>query len=317
MKAQITTMPVNAISPAQGHLTQLKQQGHLYRAAGQVTVDPEGIKALNQVKGSTQRVLGTGVAGEQAREASSTLINIERISRLSEGDINAVNLKAAVDLGQRVVADGEMQELLGRIGTPLAALASAEGFSNSLERTLNSPTPHNMKSLLGSTRGVTSSASQISLMLAEHAGEAGTILVRGSQTLNKISPVVNTGIAVMDVAIAGSDIKTFWEDSSAKNGAKMTLGLVAAGASVLNVAKLPIFGINAAIVAVVADVAKLGLDINWGKVGRGAQDLVHSKAVAASQKMQAGLSRPQPSLSGTPVSGVIGANTAMVGLRQH
>lgn len=310
-------MPLNAISPAQGHLTQLRQDGLLYRSTAKVEVDPDGIKALNQVKGSTQRVLGTGIAGEQVKEATSTLANIERISRLSEGDINAVNLKAAVDLGQQVVGDGQMQQLLGRIGTPLAALASAEGFSNSLERTLDNPTPHNMKSLLGSTRGITSSATQISLMLAEHTGSAGSILVRGSQTLNKISPVVNTGIAVMDVAIAGSDIKTFWEDSSLKNGAKMTLGLVAAGASVLHLAKLPVFGVNAAIVAVVADVAKLGLDIDWAKVGKGAQGIVHSKAVEASQAMQAQISNPKPVVSGSIHFGAIGASTPMLGLANN
>jgi len=268
------------ISPAYGHFTQLQQQGTLSSRSGvPIEIKAEEVKALNQVKNSTRQVLATGVAGSDAQQLNTTLIQIEQISRLSEGDVNAVNLRAVVDLGSRVT-QGDLQQFLGTVGTPLAALASVEGFSNTFERSLADPSARNLKSLLGSTRNVSTSVGQLSLVLAEHAGSAGSLLARGGQALGRIRPVVNVGIAGMDIVLAGKDIQSFWQDPSGKNLAKMGLGLVAASASVLNAAQIPVLGNKAAMVAVLADVAKIGLDVNWGAVATG----VHSSAQSLAQR---------------------------------
>ena len=58
-------------------------------------------QALVDVRTTTQKLFSTGIAGDDAKDATATLGNIEKVSSLSQGDINAVNLKAAADLGYK------------------------------------------------------------------------------------------------------------------------------------------------------------------------------------------------------------------------
>lgn len=267
-------------------------------------------KALNDARNTTTRILATGVAGEGAQEATSILANADKISRLSQGDINAVNLKAAVDVGAKFT-QGEVQELLGTVATPLSAVVSVESLGRTIDTTLKDPNADNVKVLVKTTQSATTAFSQLSSLIVNYGDDAINVLANNSSTisslmakglssqtagvvrtgletsgkvLGRISTGLNIGVAALDVVIAGRDIKNFWEDPTGKSFTKMGLGLVAAGASILAAAKLPGLSTKASMVAALADIGKVGVDVNWGGVYQGAKTGVTS---FASDKYQA------------------------------
>jgi hypothetical protein len=259
-------------------LTNLHKSGALFQPVKNIKpLSAEEQKALNQARSTTQSVLSSGIAGGEAKDAVSTVLKIEQISKLSQGDVNAANLKAAVDLGEQLTR-GRIQEALGNVSAPLGAVASVQSLSTNLNKSFEDPSPQNLKGVLSSTRGATSSVGKLSKIMAEHAGQAGSILARGGQTLGRVSSVLNVGIATMDVAIAGQDIYKFWQDPNLKSFAKMGLGVVAASASVIAAAKIPGMGTQAIVVATLADAGKVGLDVDWQSVYNGVSTTVVSTA---------------------------------------
>jgi hypothetical protein len=268
-------------------ITTYSELTRLHRSGGLLTVNSvkpslsaEEQKALDEAKSTTRKVLSSGIAGEDAQSATGTVAKIEQISRLSQGDVNATNLKAAVDIGEQLTR-GEVQQLLGSVSAPLGAVASVESLSNSIDKTLENPNPQNLKALFSSSVGATTSVGQLGQLVARHTGEAGLLIGRSTQALGKVSSVLTVGVAAMDLAIAGQDVKRFWDAPDAKNFAKMGLGMVAAGASVMAAAKIPGVGTKALVVATLADAGKMSLDVNWEKVYQGGR--VAATAMAREQ----------------------------------
>ncbi|PIQ28836.1 hypothetical protein COW36_09710 [bacterium (Candidatus Blackallbacteria) CG17_big_fil_post_rev_8_21_14_2_50_48_46] len=281
-------------------LTRLHRSGELLKpTVSEKKLSETDLKALQEAKATTTKVLSSGIAGDDAKSATSTVAKIEQISRLSQGDVNAVNLKAAVDIGEQLTR-GQVQQVLGNVSAPLGAIASVETFSNSLDQSLKNPNPQNLKTLMNSTKGATSSVGQISKLLVEHTGEAGRLLARGSQTLGKVSSVLNVGIAAMDLAIAGQDIHHFWQDPNLKSFTKMGLGMVAASASVISAAKVPGIGGKAMLVAALADAGKMSLDVDWGTVTKSVGTAVVDFSTQQAQKMKQDLLESRLPSSGDP-----------------
>ncbi|MBT9544218.1 MAG: hypothetical protein IV090_02380 [Candidatus Sericytochromatia bacterium] len=265
-------------------LTQLHRSGALFQPVKNLQALPEdNLKALNEAKAATQKVLSSGVAGSDAQDALGTVAKIEQISRLSKGDVNAANLKAAVDLGEQLTR-GQVQQVLGNVSAPLGAVVSVQSFGSNLDKSLDNPNPENLKGLINSTKGATTSVGTLSKLLAEHVGQAGTVLTRGSQALSHVGSVLNIGVAAMDVAIAGKDIHNFWVDPNLKSFTKMGLGLVAASASVIVAAKVPGLGTQAVVVAALADAGKMGVDVNWKAVYNGVSTTVTTTAQSQMQQ---------------------------------
>lgn len=249
----------------------------------------ENAQALADAGNATRRILASGVAGDVAQDATSALGNIEKVSRLADGDVNAVNLKAAVDLGAKLT-QGEFQEALGRVAAPLSAVVSVEALGSRIEATKKDPTVQNVKSLVSTTRDATTAFSVLGKLVVENSGSVATFASRisgdlgqavarglgssaagsvkagisgGSRVLGQIGAGLSIGVAAMDVVIAGTDIRNYWNDPSGKNLARMGFGVVAAGASVLAATRIPGLSTPAAIVAALADVSKFGVDVNW------------------------------------------------------
>lgn len=264
--------------------TRLQQQGLLLSqgrrlplvngAAQQKPVlEPAQEKALNQIKSGTQRLLGSGIVGDDLQRVSRHSQMLERSLKLGRGEIKAANIKAALDLGQELVADEAIREGLGQIESPFTAVISVQGLQRSIQDVGENPNPHNLKRLMSSTRGVATSVGEISALVIEHApelgGEVAKVFARGSsQFMGRIGPALNLGIATMDVALAGQDIYDFWRRPNLKNLAHMSLGTIAASASVLKVA-VPALQTPATVVATLADLGKLGLDLDWKAAGQG------------------------------------------------
>lgn len=257
-------------------------------------------KAMIDAQNTARKVLGSGVAGSQAQDANATLGNIEKVSNLVEGDVNAVNLKAAVDLGQQF-AQGEVQQALGRVAAPLGAVVSVEALGSKIEAVKKDPNAQNIKGVIATTRDASTAFSVIGTMLVEHSdtvvevagrlsddvakvmarglGSSAATTVKagitgGSKVLGRVATGLSVGVAALDVVIAGSDIKTYWNNPNTKTFAKMGLGIVAAGASVLAATHIPGLSTPATIVAALADVGKASVDVDWGHVVTGAKTSV-------------------------------------------
>lgn len=275
------------ITPAYAQFTQLRQSGSLWHAPARPLKEHER-DALNKVKSGTHSILGTGLVGADAQEINRTLLQLEKLDQLSQGKISAINLKAALDLGQQL-SQGPVHEVLQDVGTPLTAAISLQALGSSLDRTLKDPTPDNMKGLMTTTRGATATVGQLSQALASvaanHGFEAGSLLARGSQVIGQVTPALNIGIATLDLVLAGRDIQAYWQRPSEKNAARMGLGVVAAGASVLR-AGMPALGTTATIVATLADVGKLSLDLDWNAVLSGGQAALGNLTASGQKKLQ-------------------------------
>lgn len=265
-------------------LTRLHQTGALFQTAPvRPSLAETDRQALEAAQATARKVLSTGVAGDKAQQATATVAKLEQLSQLSQGDVNAVTLKAAVDLGEQFTR-GEVQQVLSTFSAPLGTIVSVENLSTSIDKTLEKPNPQNLKTLMNSTVGATTSVGQLSQLIAKHTGEAGRLLARGSQSLGQLNSVLSVGVAAMDVAIAGQDIQRFWQDPNLKSFSKMGLGLVAASASVLSAAKVPGLGTKALVVAALADAGKMAVDVDWGAVYQGVTGTV--SAVAQSQAVR-------------------------------
>lgn len=308
------------------HFSQLSQQ-QLLGTAQRVSVSPDSQKALADAKSTTQKLLATGAVGEAAKQVNGTVLNVEKVSKLASGDVNAVNLKAAVDLGE-IVTRGQVQEVLGTVAAPLGAVAAVELMTGRVDATIKDPTADNVKLLLKTSEGAAKSFSTLSKLLVENSGtvvslagkvsddlgrlvgkavgsSAGTVVKTGLTTsqrvLGGLGSALNVGIAGLDIYIAGTDIKRFWDDPNAKNFTKMGLGLVAATGSVIAASKIPGLSGKAALVAALADVGKVGVDVDWGGVYDGVKTKTVEFAADQSSKFKQDILVSQvPSLSRLP-----------------
>jgi hypothetical protein len=116
---------------------------------------------------------------------------------------------------------------------------------------------------------------------APATGLVRTGLHTTSQTLGKVSQGLTVGVAAMDVWIGVQDVHDFMTDPSMKNFLRAGLGTLAAGASMASVAKLPVLGVSASLVATLADVGKVGLDVNWGVLYQGAAERYKQEVLAS------------------------------------
>lgn len=253
---------------------------------------------LKKVKSGTQKVLDSGLAGEGGKAINSTVNNVQKVARLADGDINAVNIKAAVDLGEQVTR-GRIQEALGTVATPLGAVISAELMAERINTTVKDPNADNVKLLLKTGEGAARNFSNLSKFLISNSDKlvsftgkysddlagflakglgskaAGAVKVSltGSQrVLGHVGTALGVGVAGLDLYIAGRDVKIYWDDPTGKNMGKMGIGIVTAAASVLAAAKIPGVSSKAAVVATLGDVAKLSVDVDWVSVYQGAKE---------------------------------------------
>lgn len=249
--------------------------------------DPEK-NALNQIKSGSHKLLGVGLVGTPLQEANSTFLRFEKVDRLAKGEFNAVNLQAAFDLSQEF-SQGEVQQVLGQVSAPLATVVSIQSLGSSIQKTLENPNAGNVKGLITTTRGATTTVGHLSGVLAEvgveYGLDAGKFLARGSQFLGRITPTLNKGIAVMDIILAAQDVRHYWQDPSGKNVMRMGLGMVAAGASIVR-ATNPALGTTATIVAALADVGKLGLDVDWQAAATGGRQLAKSVLQSGQERVR-------------------------------
>lgn len=290
------------MTPTYSEFTRLQQTGALLGIKPvQSSLENSERVALEAVQATARKVLSTGIAGDEAKQATATLSRLEQVSRLSQGDMNAVTLKAAIDLGMQF-SQGQVQQVLGTMSTPLGAVVSVQNLTTSLDKTLEQPSPQHVKALIHATAGATASMGQLSKLLSEHAGQVGRLLARGSQTLGKVNSAFSVGFAAMDVAIAGQDVVRFWRDPHLKSFAKMGLGLVAASASVLSAVKLPSLGGKAVMIAALADAGKMAFDVDWGSAYQGMRTSVTALTQDQAARFKQELLQSRLPASGHPLN---------------
>lgn len=253
---------------------------------------------IGKVKKGTHKALSSGIAGEGGKAINNTVLNVEKVARLADGDVNAINIKAAVDLGEQVTR-GRIQQALGTVATPLGAVVSAELMADRINDTVKDPNADNVKLLLKTGEGAARNFSQLSKFLVsnsdklvsftgKYSDDAARLLAKGmgsktvgavktgltgtQRALGHVGTALNVGVAGLDIYIAGRDIKTYWDDPSGKNLGKMSIGVVTAAASVIAAAKIPGVSGKAAIVATLGDVAKLSVDVDWTAVYHGTKE---------------------------------------------
>lgn len=253
------------------------------------TLSGDSRQALDEARTTTEKLLATGVVGSEAKDATAAFQNLQKVSRLTEGDVNLVNIKAAVDLG-KLATQGEIQEAFGNAATPLGAVISVGTLGTKIHDAKEDPNAQNVKALITTTRDASVAFSQLGKLLVANSdkvaelttrfgGDIGLTVARGlgskpaavvkaglegsSKMLGRVSTGLSYGVAALDLVIAGQDIKNFWDNPNTKSFAKMSLGLVAAGASVLAATRLPGLSTKATVVAALADVGKIGVDVNW------------------------------------------------------
>ncbi len=339
--------------------TQFSQIGQLTQQQVATTkpvrrLDPESEKALKDAKTTTRKLFATGAVGENAQKINSTVINVEKVTRLADGDVNAINIKAAIDLGEKVTR-GQVQEVLGNVSAPLGAFVSYGLMSERIDNTIKDPNADNVKLLLKTGEGATRSFSALSKLVLENSGKVasfagrysddlGRVLTKGmssgtagvvktgltgtQRALGHMGTALNVGVAGLDIYIAGKDIKNYWDDPTGKNLARMGLGLVAATGSILAASKIPGLSGKAAVVAALADVSKVGLDVNWTGVYKGTKENVvgYTQETVAAYKKEILVSR-LPQLAHVPVTvtpasltisqtlGSLNQNKGLAGLR--
>lgn len=297
-------------------------------------------QALNDARNTTVKILATGVAGSGAKDATSILQNADKLTLLSQGEINVANLKAAVDVGAKFT-EGEAQELLGQVATPLGAVISVESLGKTIDATVKNPNADNVKNLVKTTQGATKAFSQLSTLIVNYGDDAVNLLANNSSTisslmakglsgqtagavktglqtsgkvLGRISTGLNVGVAALDVVIAGRDIKNFWEDPNGKSLTKMGLGVVAAGASILAACRLPGLSTKASMVAALADVGKVSVDVNWGGVYSGAKAEVTSFATNKYEAFKSEVFASRLPVGATVSPSVVASNSATLPL---
>ncbi len=296
---RLTREPTAASFPVLRDMDKLQaqQKPPVVAQPTQTSSEVESEKEIKKVKGGTHKVLGTGLAGDSGKQINSTILNVEKVARLADGDVNAVNIKAAVDLGEKVTR-GKVQQALGTVATPLGAVMSAELMVSRIDDTVKDPNADNVKLLLKTGEGAARNFSKLSHFLVANSDNAvklvgkysdnvGRLLAKGlgskaagsvkagltgsQRVLGHVGTALNVGIAGLDVYIAGKDIKNYWDDPSLKNMGKMSIGVVTAAASIVAAAKVPGLSSKAAVVATLGDVAKISMDVNWAAVYDGAK----------------------------------------------
>lgn len=294
------------------HFSQFRQELEKPSAAP----DAEVAQALVGVEATTRKIMGSGLVGQHAKDATAIAANLEKTQRLTQGDINAVNLKAAVDIGEKL-ARGTVQNALSLAAAPIAAAASLETLDDTFARASHDPSPQNLKAVMNSTKAIGTSFSQLSRLTLEYGDDVVTLAARHSdtvanlaaqsaatgatglvrtglnttsQTLGKVSQGLTVGVAAMDVWIGVKDVQDFLTNPSMRNLLRAGLGSIAAGASMASVAKVPVLGVSASLVATLADVGKVGLDVNWIALYHGAADRYKQEVLASRLPQGASLS---------------------------
>ena len=72
---------------------QAQNTGTTEAASSKPTQHAKSDAELKKVKTGTQKVLGSGIAGEGGKAINSTVLNVEKVARLADGDVNAINIK--------------------------------------------------------------------------------------------------------------------------------------------------------------------------------------------------------------------------------
>lgn len=230
-------------------------------------------------------------------------------ANVSDDAIDALkDTKAVVGAADAVTKSSGVGKALGVGAKGLGTVASAASLKGAVEKTINGEAGFaEAKTILSTSKDLTTTAVAAGKAIAKYGddgvkvakaavkagktvgGAAAKVAVKtGAKTAAKSAgrfvPGMNVAIAAVDTGIAASDIKKAVEDPSAKNVTKAVLGSITAAGSIAAASNVPGVSQVGAGVAVVADVAKAAVDVNWGEVASDAKQ-VASKAYDKGSEM--------------------------------
>ncbi len=236
--------------------------------------------AVNRIAKKTAAITGLGsVAANASDDALSAL-----------GDT-----KTVVGAADAVTGTQGVGKVLGKTAQGLGVVATANGLKTSVEKVVNGEASMtDAKTILTGSRDLKNTAVAAGKAIAKYGDDgvkvakaatkigksAGKVAAKvavktGAKTAAKAGgrfvPGMNVAIAAVDAGIAASDIKKAIDDPSAKNVAKAALGSVTALGSAAAASNIPGVSQVGAGVAVVADVAKAAVDVDWQAVGSDAK----------------------------------------------
>lgn len=256
--------------------------------AGQIR---EGV--VNKIATKTAAVTGLGSVAANASD--------DALSALSD-------TKNVVGAADAVTGTKGIGKALGRGAVGLGAAASAASLKGAVEKTINGEGGFaEAKTILTTSRDLKTAATTAGKAIAKYGddgvkvakavvsagksvtGAATKVAAKtGAKTAAKSAgrfvPGMNVAIAAVDTGIAASDIKKAMANPTTKNVAKAALGSLTAAGSIAAASNVPVVSQVGAGVAIVADVAKAAVDVDWGAVKKDATK-VASKAYDQGTKM--------------------------------
>ncbi len=256
--------------------------------AGQIR---EGL--VNKIATKTAAVTGLGSVAANASTDALSALN---------------DTKTVVGAADAMTGTQGVGKALGRGAAGLGAAASAASLKGAVEKTINGEAGFaEAKTVLTASRDLSTAATAAGKAIAKYgddgvkvakaavnvgksvAGAATKVAAKtGAKTALKSAgrfmPGMNVAIAAVDTGIAAADIKKAVNNPTPKNIAKAALGSVTAAGSIVAASNIPGASQLGAGVAVVADVAKAAVDVDWGAVKNDATQ-VASKAYDQGTKM--------------------------------
>jgi hypothetical protein len=256
--------------------------------AGQIR---EGV--VNRVATKTAAVTGLGSVAANA----------------SEGTISALgDTKNVVGAADAVTGSKGLGKALGVGARGLGAVASAASLKGSVEKTINGEGGFaEAKTILTTSKDLKVAGTAAAKTVAKYGddgvkvakavvsatrtagGAAAKVAAKtGAKTAAKSAgrfvPGMNVAIAAVDTGIAASDIKKAVDNPTTKNVTKAVLGSITAAGSIAAASNVPGVSQVGAGVAIVSDVAKAAVDVDWGAVASDAKE-VASKTYDQGKKM--------------------------------
>ncbi len=249
-----------------------------------------------------------GVVGKVAAKASALTSLGFVATNTSQGSLDVLkDTKNVVDAADVVTRTRGVGKVLSRGATGLGVAVSAASLKDAVQKTINGEADFaEAKTILTTSRDLTTAATTAGKAIAKYSddgvkvakvavkagkgasGVATKVATKtGAKTAAKSAgrfvPGMNAAIAVVDTGIAAMDIKEAVKKPTPKNVAKAALGSITAAGSIASASNVPVVSQVGAGVAVVSDVAKVAVDVDWKQVKKDTKKVATKTYKKASQ----------------------------------
>lgn len=245
--------------------------------AGQIR---EGL--VNKVATKTAAVTGLGAVAANASDNA--------LSALSD-------TKKVMGAADAVTSSKGIGKVLGMGTQGVGVVASAAALKGAVDKTISGEGGFaEAKTILTTTKDIKMAGTAAAKAIAKYGddgvkvakavvsatktagGAAAKVAAKtGAKTAAKSAgrfvPGMNVAIAAVDTGIAATDIKKAIDNPSTKNVTKAVLGSITAVGSIAAASNVPVVSQVGAGVAIVSDVAKAAVDVDWGAVASDAKEV--------------------------------------------